>query len=76
MVVAISDASFCKEMEDIGMELDGGRSQQGYVACLATPEFLNAKPAMIHAIVWSSTLIKRVCRSTLMAETFAMLKGT
>ena len=32
--------------------------------------------ATIHPISWSSTIIKRVCRSTLMAETFAMIKGT
>lgn len=32
--------------------------------------------ATIHPISWSSTHIKRVCRSTLMAETFAMIKGT
>ena len=32
--------------------------------------------AIIHPISWSSTHIKRVCRATLMAETFAMIKGT
>ncbi len=76
VVVEIYDANFCNEMQEIGMELVGGRSQQGHVACLAKPELLNGNSAMIHPIVWSSTLIKRVCRSTLMAETFAMQKGT
>ena len=32
--------------------------------------------AVIHPIAWSSTHIKRVCRATLMAEAFAMIKGT
>ncbi len=46
------------------------------MVCLATADFLNAKTAITHSIVWSSTLNKRVSRSALMAETFAMLKGT
>ena len=32
--------------------------------------------AIVHPIAWSSIHIKRVCRATLMAETFAMIKGT
>ena len=32
--------------------------------------------AMIHPISWSPTQIKRVCRATLMAETFGIIKGT
>ncbi len=76
MVVTVSVASFGNEMEDMGRELEGGSSQQGHVVCLATRDFLNAKTAMSHPVVWSSTLIKRVCRSTLMAKTLAMLKGT
>ena len=31
--------------------------------------------AIIHPICWSSTVIRRVCRSTL-AETFSMIRGT
>ena len=53
-----------------------GRSQQGYVVCLAPADMANVTEAVIHPISWSSTHIKRVCRSTLMAETFAMIKGT
>ncbi len=36
VVVKISDASFCKEMEDIRTAFEGGFSQQGHVVCLAT----------------------------------------
>ena len=32
--------------------------------------------AKIHPISWSSTVIKRVCRSTLMAETFGLIRAT
>ena len=53
-----------------------GRSQQGYIVCLAPAAMLNLTEAIIHPISWSSTHIKRVCRATLMAETFAMIKGT
>ena len=37
---------------------------------------LKAETAIIHPIMWSSTTIKRVCRATLMAETFALIRGT
>ncbi len=32
--------------------------------------------AVIHPISWSSTIIKRVCRSTLMAETFGLIRAS
>ena len=57
-------------------ELEAHRSQQGYVVALAPADIINAKTAVIHPISWSSTTIKRVCRATLMAEAFAMIKGT
>jgi hypothetical protein len=59
-----------------GGTIEPGRSQQGYVVCLAPASMLNLKEAIIHPISWSSTIIKRVCRATLMAETFALIKGT
>ena len=34
------------------------------------------KEVVFHPISWSSTTVKRVCRSTVMAETFAMTLGT
>ena len=44
---------------------------------LAPADTVIAKKTMpVHSISWSSTLIRRVCRSTMMAETFAMTKGT
>ena len=76
VVCSISDASFCNETVLIDGFPEPGRSQQGYVTCLAPAGVVNLPEAIIHPISWSSTHIKRVCRATLMAETFAMIKGT
>ena len=76
VVCTISDASFCNETITVDGVPEPGRSQQGYVICLAPADMANTTEAVIHPISWSSTHIKRVCRSTLMAETFAMIHGT
>ena len=76
VVCSINDASFCNETVAIDGVLEPGRSQQGYIVCLAPAGIVNLPEAVIHPISWSSTHIKRVCRATLMAETFAMIKGT
>ena len=76
MVCIVSDASFCNESVTVGGLKEDGRSQQGHVICLAPGGIVNVTEAMIPPISWSSTMIKRVCRSTLMAETFAMIRGT
>ena len=57
-------------------ETEGSRSQQGYIVVLAPADMMNRSEAVVHPITWSSTVIKRVCRSTLMAETFALTRGT
>jgi hypothetical protein len=75
-VCTITDASFCNESTYVGDVLEGNRSQQGYLVCLAPGDVINAKTCIIHPISWSSTVIKRVCRATLMAEAFAMIRGT
>ena len=76
MVCTITDASFCNETVIIDGVSEPGRSQQGYIVCLAPPDVSVTPEIIIHPISWSSTHIKRVCWSTLMAETFAMIKGT
>ena len=63
-------------MTIINDDFEDGRSQQGYIVALANPSILNDKESIIHPICWSSTTITRACRSTLMAETFALTKGT
>ncbi len=77
VVCTITDASFCNETVEVEDNvLEPGRSQQGYIVALAPAGVVNMEEAIIHPISWSSTHIKRVCRATLMAETFAMIKGT
>ena len=72
----VTDASFCNEsIYEDGQKVDG-RSQQGFVLCVAPADIANRPEAPIHPIAWSSTVIRRVCRSTLMAETFSMIRGT
>ena len=76
VVCTITDASFCNESVYVDGVMEGNRSQQGYLVCLAPGDIINAKTATIHPISWSSTVIKRVCRATLMAEAFALIRGT
>ena len=76
VVCSIADASFCNETVIINGVPEEGRSQQGWIVCLAPAGMVNLTEATIHPISWSSTHIKRVCRATLMAETFAMIRGT
>ena len=54
---------------------EGGRSQQGYLIGLAPPDILNATDTSFHPIAWASTVIKRVCRASLHAETMALTKA-
>lgn len=44
--------------------------------CLAPADIVQLTEAIIHPICWSSTIIKRQCRATLMAEAFAIIHGT
>ena len=77
VVCSVGDASFANEtvtVNDQGDQEDD-RSQQGYIICLAPAGIVNLTEAIVHPISWSSTHIHRVCRSTLMAETFAMTKA-
>ena len=76
VVCSIGDASFGNDKVLVKDEFEDGRSQQGYIVALSSPSILNDKESIIHPITWSSTTITRACRSTLMAETFAMTKGT
>ena len=67
IVCTITDASFANEKVVALNEIEGSRSQQGYIVVLAPADMMNRAEAVVHPITWSSTVIKRVCRSTLMA---------
>ena len=72
VVVTIIDASFCPEQEQIDGVTQNFKSQQACITALALGNALNAEKMLIHPLSWSSTRIRRVCRSTLTAEAYAL----
>ena len=72
VVVTISDASFCQEQEQVDGITRESASQQACITALAPGNALNAVKMLIHPFCWSSTRIRRVCRSTLLSEAYAL----
>lgn len=77
MIVGIQDASFGNDAEvsKSGSKL-GLRSQSGRLLCLADRSFKETQRGVLLPIEWHSTTIKRVCKSTLQAETMSLLSGS
>lgn len=77
MIVGIQDASFGNDAEvsKSGNKL-GLRSQSGRLLCLADRSFKETQRGVLLPIEWHSTTIKRVCKSTLQAETMSLLSGS
>ena len=76
VMCSISDSSFCTEKVVVNDDLEDGRSQQGYICCLAPAGILNMTEAVIHPISWISDIIKRVCRSISMDETSGLIRAS
>ncbi len=72
IIVAMADASHANEMQVIGTKTEAYRSQSGRLLMLASPSVLTGDDLNYHLISWSSTIIRRVCRSTMQAETYSM----
>ena len=72
VVVTISDASFCQEQEQVDGITRNFKSQQACITALAPENAMNAERMLMNLLSWSSTRIRRVCRSTLMAEAYAL----
>ena len=73
VVVAISGVpGFCQEQEQVDGITENFKSQQACITALARGDALNAEEMLIHHLSWSSTRIRGVCRSTLMAEAYAL----
>ena len=70
VVATISDASFGQEQEQLDGITQNFTSQQACITALALGE--RVERMLIHPLSWSSTRIRRVCRSTLMAEAYAL----
>ena len=71
-VVTISDASFCQEQEQFDGVTQNCKPQQACITALAPSNVLNAEKMLIDPLSWSSTRIRRVCRSALMTEAYAL----
>ena len=66
-MLTITDASFGNE--------SNFRSQKGRMTFLTGPDSFDKNGMGVHLIGYSSTIIGRVCRSTLQAETYALSDG-
>ena len=77
MIVSINDASHAASLDiNNNGEPMGHRSQSGRILALVKKDFTMTGCEVIHMLQWTSTVIKRVCRSTLQAETLSMQLGS
>lgn len=77
MVIGIQDASFSNDsaVQESGKKL-GHRSQSGRLLCLADASFRDKQQGHLLLLDWHSTTLKRVCRSTMQAETLSLMHGS
>ena len=77
IVITITDASFANEVKIVNDLVLPRRSQGGRLTVIASPDFWTCKEAKnnIYVIGWKSGMIKRVCRSTMQAETQSLVLG-
>ena len=75
-ILSITDASHAND-HDVSQsgEVLGCRSQSGRILALCGPDFMQNNGGRIALIEWRSSVIRRVCRSTLQAESLSMLAG-
>ena len=75
-VLSITDASHAADFDvsQSGERL-GLRSQSGRILALCGPDFIDKNEGHIYMLSWKSTVLRRVCRSTLQAESLSMLAG-
>ena len=75
-IVGLQDASFANDSEvNEAGKTSGFRSQSGRLLCLSGPDFKTSRQGPLLLLDWHSTTVKRVCRSTLQAETLSLLAG-
>jgi hypothetical protein len=75
IAITVSDASHANEESLVGGVMEPHRSQRGRMTLLGDSRALTEETAAVHVISFSSTLIKRICRGTLQAETYALQGG-
>jgi hypothetical protein len=72
----MTDASHGNEFQVTGDgTLEPHRSQQGRLTMIAEADILSKGKGAAHVIGFSSTVIRRVCRSTMQAETYSLQNG-
>ena len=75
----ITDASHANESEDMivngKVSKEPHRSQGGKIIALGTSSLSNSEEGGIHVIAFSSTVVRRVCRSTMQAEAYSLQAG-
>ena len=75
----ITDASHANESEDMivngKLSKEPHRSQGGKIIALGTQSLSTSEEGGIHIIAFSSTVVRRVCRSTMQAEAYSLQAG-
>ena len=75
-ILSITDASHAADFAlSASGEKMGYRSQSGRVLAVGGPEVMTSGRGHIQLLEWKSQVIRRVCRSTLQAESLSMLTG-
>ena len=75
-IMSITDASHAADFAlSASGEKMGYRSQSGRLLAVGGPEVMTSGRGHIHLLEWKSQVIRRVCRSTLQAESLSMLTG-
>ena len=76
VLLSITDASYAADNDVAadGRPL-GNRSHSGRLLCLADPSFLEKGEGDVYVLLHHSNVLRRVCRSTLQAETLSMVSG-
>ena len=72
ILCTVSDASWSNESEVVKGKMEPYRSQRARMTLLVDKKFIKGDETKFYPIGWSSTTIKRVCRSTMQAESYAM----
>ncbi|CAE7758342.1 TY4B-J, partial [Symbiodinium necroappetens] len=76
MLLAVQDASYAADYDQSASgDRMGYRSQSGRVLMLAPDDCEKNMKGVVYPISWHSTVIRRVCKSTLQAETLSMQMG-
>ena len=77
ILLSINDASHAANVEAIGEGIMAGhRSQLGRILAMANPSFATTGIGPVYLLEWHSNTIRRVCRSTLQAETMSLQFGS